>query len=107
MPLELYMHPLSSYSHKALVALYEKGVPFERRIIDLSKQDERNALKKLGPLAKFPVLRDEEKGFTVAESSVIIEYLDAHYPGRVTLIPADPDQAWQTRMRDRFFDLHV
>jgi len=37
----------------------------------------------------------------------VIEYLDRHFPGRTRFIPADPDLARQTRMRDRFFDLYV
>ena len=41
------------------------------------------------------------------ESSIIIEYLDQHYPGRVRLIPPDPDLARETRFRDRFYDLYV
>ena len=35
MPLRLYMHPLASYCWKALIALYETGVPFEQEIVDL------------------------------------------------------------------------
>ncbi len=41
------------------------------------------------------------------ESSIIIEYLAQHYPGRSQLVPADPDLARQTRLRDRFYDLYV
>lgn len=63
--------------------------------------------KKVWPLGKFPVLRDERRDWTVPESSIIIEYLDQHYPGRVALIPEDKDLARLTRMHDRFFDLHV
>jgi glutathione S-transferase len=35
MALRLYMHPLASYCWKALVALYEADIPFERTIVDL------------------------------------------------------------------------
>jgi glutathione S-transferase len=59
------------------------------------------------PVGKFPVLRDETRDWTVPESSIIIEYLAQHYPGKTLLIPADADLARQTRMRDRFFDLYV
>jgi glutathione S-transferase len=37
----------------------------------------------------------------------VIEYLDRHYGGRTRFIPADPDKALQTRLRDRFLDLYV
>ena len=43
----------------------------------------------------------------VPESSVIIEYLDQHYPEKTTFIPAEPDLARAVRLSDRFFDLHI
>jgi glutathione S-transferase len=43
----------------------------------------------------------------VAASTVIIEFLDAHYPGPTRFLPADADRAWQTRMWDRFHDHYV
>lgn len=107
MALRLYMHPLASFCQKVLVALYENETPFEAQIVDLGDAREREALARVWPLVKFPVLRDEARGRTVAESSIIIEYLALHYPGRVALVPADPDRALQVRMQDRFFDLYV
>jgi glutathione S-transferase len=53
------------------------------------------------------VLGDGARGQTVPESSIIIEYLDRHYPGPTRFIPADPEPALQTRLRDRFYDLYV
>ena len=55
----------------------------------------------------MPVLRDEACNRTVAESTIIIEFLDAHYPGPTRFLPADADRAWQTRMWDRFYDHYV
>ena len=62
---------------------------------------------KLWPIGKFPVLRDDAGDRTIPESSIIIEYLDEHYPGRTRFIPADAKLALQTRLRDRFYDLYV
>jgi glutathione S-transferase len=107
MALTLYVHPLSSYCQKALVAFYEHGTPFEARLIDLYDPKHRAELGALWPLTKFPVLRDDARGLTVPESSVIIEYLDVHYAGKARLVPADPDQALECRLYDRFFDLHM
>jgi glutathione S-transferase len=107
MSLRLYFHPLASFCHKALIALYENDTPFEPVFVDLGKQSERAALLKLWPIGKFPVLRDDARDQTVPESTVIIEYLDRHYPGSTQLIPGDVDRAWQTRLRDRFYDLYV
>ena len=107
MSLKLYLHPLASYCHKALIALYENDTPFESVVVDLGNATERAMLLKLWPIGKFPVLRDDVRDQTVPESTVVIEYLDRHYPGRTRFIPAEADAAWRTRLCDRFYDLYV
>jgi glutathione S-transferase len=107
MALKLYMHPLSSFCWKTLIALYENDTPFEPHIVDLGDAGSRAEFLKVWPLGKFPVLRDDARDRTVPESSTIIEYLAQHYPGRTALVPADADLARQVRLRDRFFDLYV
>jgi glutathione S-transferase len=107
MSLTLHYHPLSSFCWKALIALYENGVPFTPKLVDLGNPAERAALLKLWPIGKFPVLQDDARGEVVPESSVVIEYLDRHYPGRSRLIPDDSGRALQTRLRDRFYDLYL
>ncbi len=109
MPLKLYFHPLASFCWKPLIALYENETPFEPVIVDLGDSKSRADFAAVYPPAKFPVLRDEAREQTVAESTIVIEYLDVFYPGATKLIPTDPDQAWQARMWDRFFDnyLHI
>ncbi|HEY2889603.1 MAG TPA: glutathione S-transferase family protein [Dongiaceae bacterium] len=107
MTLRLYYHPLSSFCQKALIALYETGAPFTPQIVDLRDEKDRAAFLKLWPVGKFPVLKDETRDRLVPESSIIIEYLAQHYPGKATLVPADADAARQTRLRDRFFDLYL
>lgn len=89
------------------MALYEKQTPFEPVLVDLGDEASRATFHKLWPIGQFPVLEDVARGWMVPESSIIIEYLDQHYPGRTRLMPADPDVARQVRMRDRYFDLHV
>ena len=107
MLLTLHFHPLASFCWKALIALYENDTPFAPNMVDLGNTADRAALLKLWPIGKFPVLRDDARDQTVPESSTIIEYLDRHYPGRTRFIPAEPDLAWQTRLRDRFYDLYL
>lgn len=107
MALKLYLHPLASYCHKVLIALYESATPFEPLIVDLGDAAERAALVALWPFGKFPLLSDERRGCTVPESSIIIEYLDRHYPGAARLIPDEPAAALETRLQDRFYDLYV
>ena len=107
MSLKLYFHPLSSFCQKALIALYENDTAFETHIVDLGSEPSRSDFLKIWPIGKFPVLRDDARDRTIPESTIIIEYLAQHYPGRTQLIPADPDLALQARMLDRFFDLNV
>jgi glutathione S-transferase len=107
MALKLYFHPLASFCHKALIALYENRIAFERIIVDLRDEASRAAFRAIWPMAKMPVLRDEARHRMVAESTVIIEFLDAHYPGLTRFLPADADRAWQTRMWDHFYDHYV
>jgi glutathione S-transferase len=98
--IELFGHPFSSYTWKALIALYETGVPFEFRNISGSENPENEAAF-LGhwPVGKFPLLVDD--GEPIMESSVIVEHVA---PG---LIPADRNAAREARMLDRLFDNHV
>jgi glutathione S-transferase len=107
MALKLYFHPLSSFCHKALIALYENDTAFEPHVVDLMDAGEAAAFKAIWPIGRFPVLRDDAKDRTIPESSIIIEYLDQHYPGRTKFVPADAELARQMRFRDRFYDLHV
>jgi glutathione S-transferase len=107
MSLTLHFHPLSSFCQKALIALYENDIAFEPHVVNLFDEAENAAFKKLWPMGKFPVLRDEARDRTIPESSIIIEYLAQHHPGRSKLVPADEDLARRTRLSDRFFDLYV
>ena len=107
MSLTLYMHPLASFCQKVLIAFYENDTPFEPRIVDLADETSRAEFLKIWPIGRMPVLRDEARDRTIPESSIIIEYLAQHYPGKMQLVPTDADLARQTRFRDRFYDLYV
>lgn len=107
MALTLYFHPLSSYCMKALMGLYENGTAFTPRQVNLGDPAEREVMAGLTPVGKIPALTDEARGKTLAETSVILEYLDRFYPGPVRLLPEDPDHALEVRTWDRVFDLYV
>ncbi|UVC16792.1 glutathione S-transferase family protein [Mesorhizobium onobrychidis] len=107
MSLTMHLHPLASFCWKPLIALYENGTPFTSVVVDLGNEQSRAAFLKLSPAGKMPVLRDEALDRTVPESTIVIEYLNAYYPGPVELIPADIDLARQTRLADRFYDFYV
>ena len=108
MTLALYAHPFSSYCQKVLVALYENDTAFEYR--HLEDAAHAQALARLWPMKRFPVLVDAAPGEgarTVIEATSIIEYLHVGHPGPVRLLPADPMAAVGVRMLDRFFDNYV
>jgi len=107
MAMTLYYHPLSSFCWKTLIALYEAELPFEARLVNLGDPADRAAFQAVWPLAKFPVLRDEARGETVPESSVVIDYLAQHYPAARGLVPADPDAARQVHLKDRLIDNYI
>lgn len=105
MALLLYGHPFSSYTQKALIALYENDTPFEFRCLGPNHPENAAEWLSRWPLRKFPLLVDGDRD--LVETSVIIEYLQLVYPGRVPLLPAHPMAALDVRFLDRFFDLHV
>ncbi|GGA10712.1 glutathione S-transferase family protein [Dyella caseinilytica] len=105
MTLKLYAHPFSSYCQKVLTALYENGTPFEWRTLSFDDSQVMAEFAALWPIKRMPVLVDGDR--TIMESTIIIEYLGQHYPGPVSLLPADADTALQVRFMDRFFDLYV
>ena len=107
MSFQLYYHPLSSYCWKALIALYEADVPFEKCLVDLRDPAERAMFLKLTPLGKFPLLVDAELDRRIPESSILIEYLARDVPSAAQLVPSSRDLSLQVRAGDRFFDLYV
>ena len=99
-----YGHPFSSYTWKALIALYENGVDFDYRVIGPDAPTHGEELKAHWPVGQFPLLVAD--GVPYFESSIIIEYLD-HLVPEPRLIPADFGAALKVRFFDRIFDNHV
>src|SRR4249919_3082569 len=83
-PLKLISHKLCPYVQRAVIALAEKGVPFERIDIDLANKPAW--FLAISPLGKTPVLQVGEAA--IFESAVILEYLEETQPK--PLHPADP-----------------
>jgi len=71
-PLVLVSHALCPYVQRAAIVLAEKGVPFERRDIDLANKPDW--FLKVSPLGKTPVLLVSDE--PLFESAVICEYLE-------------------------------
>ncbi|QYE37081.1 glutathione S-transferase family protein (plasmid) [Polymorphobacter sp. PAMC 29334] len=105
MVMQLFGHPFSSYTWKALIAFYENEIPFEFRNVDPAYPENGAELSRRSAVGKFPLLVDGDDA--VFEATAIIEYLAAVHPGPVKLIPADPAAAVKVRMLDRVFDNYV
>ena len=103
--LTLYGHPFSSYTWKALIALYANATAFTFRTLGGIDPADDAFVQSASPQGKFPVLRDGD--IVVFEATAIIEYLQLHHSGPASLLPSDPDLAAQVRMMDRVFDNYV
>ena len=82
--LRLISHELCPYVQRAVIALTEKGVPFERVDVDLANKPDW--FLGVSPLGRTPVLQVGDTA--IFESAVILEYLEETQPK--PLHPADP-----------------
>src|SRR3546814_13532890 len=82
-----YGHPFSPYTWQALIALYEKGLEFDYRVIEPARPQHMEALRAHWPLGKFPLHADGERA--LFEATIIIEYLDRLAPEPL-VTPAQP-----------------
>lgn len=103
--LALYGHPFSSYTWKALIALYANGTEFDFHEVSPDHPENGEFIATAHPAGKFPVLTDGDE--TVVEATSIVEYLALHHPGSAPLIPSDLAEAARARMLDRVFDNYV
>lgn len=70
---------LSPYAMSAYVALAEKGVPVELRMVDLQAGEQRlRPYTSRAPTSRVPTLAHQD--FHLTESSAIIEYVDEIFP---------------------------
>jgi len=107
MSLTFYYHPLASFCWKVEIALYENRTPFTGEVVNLGDPQSSARFFDLWPVGKMPVLRDEKRDRTVPETTIIIEYLDHHYPGAQKLLPENEERRLDARLWDRFFDLYI
>ncbi len=102
---QIYGHPFASFYWKVLIALYERSVPFEFRMVDATHPENLAAVRRFAPTGQFPVLVDGDR--TVIESAAIIEYLDLHHGEAPSMVPTDRRAAIEARQMDGVFDDYV
>jgi len=102
--MKLYDFPRCPYCQKVRLALAEKGLEYDRVLVDLIKREQKEGdFIKMNPYGKVPVLVDGET--VLYESSVINEYLEEKYPDP-PLMPSEPASKARTRMLCYFADNH-
>src|SRR5579859_329315 len=104
MTIQLYGHPFAAFVWKALIAAYERNVPFAFRMVDNDHTENANRMTQLSPTGQFPALVDGER--SVTQSNAVIEYLD-RFGDAPPMIPADADGALKSRMLAYVFDSYI
>ena len=97
--LTLYDAPRCPYCARVRIVLAEKGI--EHEVIEIDLSDRPAWLYEKNPLGKVPVI--EEDTLVLAESAVIMEYLDERYP-EPALLPSDAAARSLARMEVFRFD---
>lgn len=91
----------SNYYNKVKLALMEKGVAFDEKLV---WTDRSAALFEKSPLGKIPYLEIGDQ--VLVESQALVEYLEDAYPQK-PLLPADPLAAARVRELIQFIELHL
>ena len=91
----------SNYYNKVKLVLLEKDVPFEECVTLGTPKSE---ILSKSPLGKVPYLETEDG--TLAESQVLVNYIEARYP-QPALVPADPFGAAKVQELVVFMELHL
>ncbi|OHX13507.1 glutathione S-transferase family protein [Chromobacterium sphagni] len=99
--IKLHGTPLSPYYNKVKVGLLEKGVNFQEVLTSPSQED---WLLEKSPMGKVPFV--EINGHPVAESTVILEWLEDAYP-TASLLPPTPNGRALARELMTMLELYV
>ena len=86
MSLVLYNAPRCPYVARVRIVLAEKGIDYE--VVDIDLDDRPAWLYEKNPAGRVPVI-EEDDGRPLAESAVIMEFLEERYP-EPPLLPPDP-----------------
>lgn len=89
----LYSGTTCPFSHRCRFTLFEKGMDFEVRDVDLYAKPEDIGM--MNPYGQVPIL--VERDLILYESNIINEYIDERFP-HPQLMPADPVQRAQVRL---------
>ena len=89
----LYSGTTCPFSQRCRFVLFEKGMDFEIRDVDLYNKPEDISI--MNPYGQVPIL--VERDLILYESNIINEYIDERFP-HPQLMPADPVQRARARL---------
>jgi glutathione S-transferase len=95
----LFDVPVSPYAQKVKLALLEKGLSFETRVVDLTRPSDE--LRRVSPRLEVPVLTDDD--LVLQDSSIIVEYLEDAYP-QPALLPTTARERARVRWIEELCD---
>jgi len=98
--LKIYGALLSPFVRKVRIVLAEKHVEYE--LVAQNPFDKSAEFLQRSPLGRIPALEDEQ-GRTLADSSIIAEYLEERFP-EPALLPRDPYERARVRWFDEYAD---
>lgn len=104
MTLVLYGHPFASSAWKPLIALYEREIPFEFRMVDPGHPENGARLATISPTGQFPALVDGDT--EISQSMAIVAYCDL-LGEAPPLVPEHPREAVRARMMAAVFDDYI
>jgi len=93
MMMVLYSGTTCPFSQRCRFVLFEKGMDFEIRDVDLFNKPED--INVMNPYGQVPIL--VERDLVLYESNIINEYIDERFP-HPQLMPADPVMRARTRL---------
>lgn len=103
MSLIVYGAPLSPFVRKLRLCLVEKGLDYQLEVVTPFGQPDW--YYDLNPLGRIPAFRDGE--LSLADSSVICQYLEEQYPDSPRLFGQSPAQAAQIRWLEKYADYEL
>ena len=89
----LYSGTTCPFSHRCRFVLFEKGMDFEIRDVDLFNKPEDISV--MNPYGQVPIL--VERDLILYESNIINEYIDERFP-HPQLMPGDPVDRARVRL---------
>ena len=105
-PLTFYYGSGSPYAWRVWYALEYKGIAYDMKTLSFDKDETRQpAFLAINPRGKVPVIVDD--GFTLYESSAIVEYIEDKQPGEPRLFAAEPRRRALQRRLIREADQYV